>query len=344
MQARLVLGSLLGAALGASACATHHVELADASISGANRSTGLAVTARANAPAASVPTDRYVEVSGRKAAPTLGTGFVQTTPDIWAPYDVQIHAGFFDPTQKATPQGVRICLEIDDVGFDVFYVVCGQHIAATSTWQTFAGTNLGNVAGVQNIVSEEIELRIEQRLEGMDEKIFFSARAAGAPDWIAISNTDYPEQLDPHKASFGASNITKGTAVGFDGLQATFSAPPVPPTGTVAVAADVNAALIASLDAQLALDAGLDDFATAGTALGVAEDALDDAQAVALPATKENQTAIKHMAKADKSLAKAQEQVVDQDSAKALKTLEKLGRSLIEAALLLNPQPFPPGP
>jgi hypothetical protein len=38
---------------------------------------------------------------------------------------------------------------------------------------------------------------------------------------------------------------------------------------------------------------------------------------------------------------KAQDQVAGEDAAKALKTLEKGGDALVEAALLLNPQPLP---
>jgi hypothetical protein len=340
MQTRLVFASFLLGLLAAAACATQHAEQVNASIGGGSRSGGSNLGTGLGALAASGPLDRYVEMSGRKTEG--GTAFVQTTSDVWAPFDVQVHTGFFDPDEKATADDVRVCLEIDDVGFDVFYDACAQYDEASGLWQAFAGTNLGSLMGSQLIDSDEIELRVEQT----GGNVGFYARAFGSPTWLAIASTAFPAQVDPLKAAFGVSNLRKGTAVGFDGLSATFSAPPVAPTGAVAVAADVNLALRDSLLAYQSLDAGEDDFATATAALAGAGDALDGAQLglAALPESKDNQSAGKHVAKADKGLTKAQEQVANEDSAKALKTLEKVARSLIEAALLLNPQPFPPPP
>jgi len=341
MQGRLVFVSLLLGVLFAAGCAkVEYADVADARVGGASRDTGNAIVARAGALAAAGPVDRYVQMAGSKT--TLGQAFVQNTPDVWGPFDVSIRTGFFDPEQKALPEDVRVCLEIDQVGFAVFYLVCGLYDDTLDVWQAFAGTQGGTLPGSINIAGDEIELRVEQT----GGNVNFYARAAGAPAWTSVSTTTFPAQTIPLKASFGASALTKGTAVGFDGLQATFSAPPIAPTGAVAVAADVNAALIAAYEAQLDLDAGADDFAAAAAQLDAAENALDDAQVgvAALPASKTNQSAAKHIAKADKGLAKAQDQVADQAAAKAIKTLEKLGRSLVEAALLLNPQPFPAPP
>jgi hypothetical protein len=115
------------------------------------------------------------------------------------------------------------------------------------------------------------------------------------------------------------------------------------PAPAVAVAADVNAALLAGYAAYEDIDSPSPDFASAGTHLDDAADALDDAAAgvAGLAASKAVSSAAKHIAKAAKGLPKAQDQVDGQDAKKGMKSLEKMGRSLIEAALLLNPQPLP---
>jgi predicted outer membrane protein len=113
--------------------------------------------------------------------------------------------------------------------------------------------------------------------------------------------------------------------------------------GPVAVARDVNAGLLAAYAAFESLDGVAPDFGAAATSLTDAQDALDDAQLglAALPESKDNKRATKNVAKAQKGLVKVQDQVTDQNADKALKSLLKIGRSLVEAALLLNPQPFP---
>lgn len=345
MHARLALALLVSLLLFASACANREfADVADARIAGGTRDAGLAVAAvgpaGGGAPAAP---NRYVAISGRRDTP--GSAFIQNTPDVWAPFDVQIQAGFFDPEEKAAPDGVRVCLEIDTVGFDVFYLACGQYHAGTSRWQAFAGTDAGTLPDSELISGDEIELRVEQT----GDDVNFYARAPGDLLWTLIDSTSFPGQSEPLKISFGVEALTKGTEVGFDGLAATFEQPPMPPAGAAAVAADVNFALFATLGAQRSLEgtAGIADLATASGALEAAADALVDAQAGAagLPESKATKGAAKRIGKAAKTLAKALAQVdEDQDAAKAAKTLEKAGRPLVEASLLLSPQPFEPDP
>jgi hypothetical protein len=286
--------------------------------------------------AAKGPLDRYVAMAGAKKPPAVGLAFVQTTPDTWGPFDVSLRTGFFDPEQMQNPLGVRVCLEVDSVGFSVFYDVCG--LFGPTGWNVSAFTNLGLLTGNVLIDADEIELRVEQT--GMT--VNFYAREAGAPVWSAVANTAFPTQTLPLKAAFGVTGLSKGTEVGFDDLEYASSAPPMAPTGAVAVAADVNAALLAGYAAFRALDGGAPDFGAAAASLDDADAALDDAMAgvAALPSSKTNQSAAKQLAKADKGLTKAQDQVAGQAADKALKTLGKAGDSLVEAALLLNPQPL----
>jgi len=338
---RIVALALLSGPLLASGCAqVAHNELADASFGRGERETfAVVTTARAGSLAASLPKDRFLLIGGRKSAPTLGQGFVQNTPDTWGPFDVQVHTGFLDPELKAVPGGVRVCLEVDDVGFDVFYDVCAQYNQGATLWQVFAFTQLGALGGSVNLPNDEIELRIEQTSDDVN----FYTRAFGAGSWTPVSTTTFPAQTEPLKFSFGATGLTKGTAAGFDDAVFSSSAPPVAPTGAVAVAADVNDAVLAAYAAFQDLDGAGPDFGSAGANLDASASALDAAQAgaAALPATSDNQDAAKLLGKAEKSLVKAQQQVDDQTADKALKTLEKLAHPLTEAALLLNPQPFP---
>jgi hypothetical protein len=322
------------------ACATHHAEVADASIGLGSREAVAVAVAPQGAP---VALDRFVALTGKKAAQPIGPGFafVQSTPDIWGPFDVSIHTGFLDAERTAQRAGVQTCLEIDDVGFDVFYDVCGAFDGVDWNVTAFKGKPRVNLAGLVEIDADEIELRAEQT----GGNVNFYARAFGSMAWSPVATTAFPAQVEPLKVAFGATGLAKNTTVGFDRLVVPFSGPPSAPAPAVDVAADVNAALVSAYGAFEALDES-PDFDDAGLDLDAAADAIDAAQAGAagLPETKENKKAAKFIDKAEKSLVKALDQVADEDAAKALKTLQKVGGSLIEAALLLNPQPFPPPP
>jgi hypothetical protein len=335
MNARFLFAFLLAAAPLAAGCATN-LDVADASFGSGSRESFAAV-AGGLGPAGATPTpDRFVVLAGKKPG---GLGFVQNTPDTWGPFDVQVHTGFFDAEQMAAPSGVRVCLEISDVGFDVFYDVCALHDGADWTVSAFKGAPFMAIAGSIDIDADEIELRAEQA----GGNVNFYAREFGAMAWTSVSSTAFAAQTEPLKPSFGATGLGKGTAVGFDDLVYVSAGPPSAPAPAVAAAADVNAALLAGLAAHQDLEGGVPDFVSAAANLGDAEDALDDAQAgvAGLPPSKAVSRAAKFLGKADKALVKAQDQVAGEDAAKALKTLEKGGDALVEAALLLNPQPLP---
>jgi hypothetical protein len=333
MLDRLVFASLLLALAIASGCAT--AEVADARIGSGEREGFAVVTAAGAGPLGGGPSpDLFLEIAGSKPG---GLAFVQNTPDTWGPFDVQVHTGFFDPAQKASPNGVRVCLEIDNVGFSVYYDVCAQYNQGAGLWQVFAFTHAGALAGSVNLPDDEIELRVEQ----VSDDVNFYTRAFGSGSWQPVSTTSFPAQTAPLKAAFGATGLSKGTAVGFDDAVYVSGPPLVAPSAAAAVAADVNAALLAGYTAFQEIEDG--NLGSAETDLGDAADALDDAQlgVAALPPSKAVSSAAKQIGKADKTLAKAQDQVAVGDGDKALKTLQKLARPLIEAALLLNPQPLP---
>jgi hypothetical protein len=332
MHARPVFVSLLFAASLAAGCATN-VEKTDADFSTAGFQAGPVVITGGGLPPA--PTDRKLLLAGKKPG---GLGFVQNTPDTWGPFDVQVRTGFLDLEQMDAPAGVRVCLEIDNVGFSIFYDVCATHDGVDWTVAAFKGAPVTAIPGSIELDADEIELRAEQ----VGGDVNFFARVAGAMAWTPVSTTAFAAQTEPLKAAVGATGLSKGTAVGFDDLIYVSSGPPVAPAPAVAVAADANAALLAGYAAYRDLEGGLLDLASAATNLADAAAALDDALAgvAALPESKTVKSAAKLLGKADKGLAKAQDQVADGAAEKALKTLEKAAAALIEAALLLNPQPL----
>ena len=189
---------------------------------------------------------------------------------------------------------------------------------APALWQVFAFTQAGALTGSRNIASNELELRIEQ----VDDDLNFYTRAFGSSTWPLVATTTFPAQTEPFKVGFGGVSLSKGTAVGFDDVSVTSGPPGVAPTGGALVAVDVNAALLSAYQAHHALDAGLGDFGTAGGAVEDAQLAVSDAEdgVAGLPPSKETQAAAKLLAKADKSLAKAHDLVVDEQAAKAQKS------------------------
>ena len=269
MQARLVFVSLLlGAAL-AAGCA-RNIEVATRASAGGTRGAlrGRRGRHRSGRARAAVPRP-LPPLAGKKPG---GLGFVQNTPDTWGPFDVSVRTGFFDPDQMASPHDVRVCLEIDDVGFDVFYDVCATHNGSLWVVQGFRGAPFSAVAGTIQIDSDEIELRVEQRRANIN----FYARAPGDA-WTPVSTTPFAAQTAPLKPSFGATGLSKGTSVGFDDLVFTSQRPAERAGAGGRRSGRRNAALLAGYAAYRQLEQP--DFATADVNLGQAQDAIDDAQA-----------------------------------------------------------------
>ena len=283
--------------------------------------------------------DRFIGARGRgKTKP--GTAFIQLTPDVWSPFDVSIHTGLFDPAQMATADGTRTCLEIDNVGFTVFFDVCAAYGAAPDGWTVtaFTGAPLVNLPGSLFLAAPEIELRIESD----DATLRFHGRVAGAGTWEPVAETPWPGQTGPLEVAFGVAPILKGTLVGFDDPSFASAAPPTPPTGAQAVAAGGNDALLEGLAAFLALDGASPDFALAATELTAAGSSLAGAQALlaALPPDGTTKKAGRELAKAAKKLAGAQQDVADQDADGATKNLGKAAVAVEKAVLRLVPQPL----
>jgi hypothetical protein len=284
--------------------------------------------------------DRYFGVRGKKSTPT-GLLFSQTTPDTWAPFDVSIHFGLFDPGQIPTADGVRPCLEVDNVGFSVFYDVCAVYSAAMGGWNlsAFRGLPFTPLPGALFVPGPEVEARIET--DGTTLR--FHGRAFGSMTWNEFASTPFPAQTEALKAAFGASQIRKGTEVGFDDPSYQSAPPPGPLTPEQEAAAPANAALLAGLSAALALDGASPDFEAAETSLLAARMSLVDAQTLtaALPETKATKKAAKRLAKAVKKLDAALASVDAQDVDRAFKDLLKAGDQVEQAVVLLVPQPIP---
>jgi hypothetical protein len=292
--------------------------------------------------AASGPGDRYIGVRGKKkvAGSEAPVAFARVTPDVWAPFDVSIRTGFFDPAQMATADGTRACLEIDDVDFTVFYDVCATWSAAQSAWTlgAFTGQPVVTLPGALALSGLEIELRIET--DGATLR--FHGRPAGAAAWSLVAETPWPGQGERLEAAFGVSPILKGTLVGFDDPSFASAPPPDLPMGADAVAAAANEALLEGLGAFLALDGASPDFPAATARLEAAADALADARTLldSLAQDRTTKKAGRDLAKGAKRLARAQDGVAGQDADRALLNLGKAGAAVEKAVLRLVPQPL----
>jgi hypothetical protein len=286
---------------------------------------------------AKAPVDRYLALRGRKAAP--GSAFVQTPPDTWAPFDVSVRTGLFDPRQAATADGTRVCLELSRVDFSVFYDVCADYDAAAGTWSVLAfhGPPATFLAGTLALAGPEIELRAET--DGATLR--FHARAAGAKAFSPVSEMPFAVQALPLKAAVGATNLRKGTTVGFDDPTYTSALAPGPLSAEANVAADANACLLQGLAAFLALDGESPDLAAAAAGITAAELALADAQTGAdtLAPSRATTKVRRLFASVAKSLAAAERHVAGARADRAIGKLEKAGRQLVSAVLILSPQP-----
>jgi hypothetical protein len=284
-----------------------------------------------------VPGDRYLAMRGRTAEP--GTAFVQAPPDTWAPFDVSVRTGLFDPERMATADGARVCLELSTVDFAVYYDVCADYAAASGTWTVFAfhGAPATSLPGAVELAGPEIELRTET--DGTTLR--FHAREAGAEDFAPVSELPFPPQASPLKAAVGGTNLRKGTVVGFDDPSYTSAGPPLPLSAEADVAADTNACLLAGLAAFLALDGAAPDFSAASAALADATLGLASARSGAdsLAPSPTAKKVRRRLDAAGKSLAKADRDVAEERAERALGRLAKAGRQLVLVSLLLSPQP-----
>lgn len=311
---------------------------------GAGYQQGVVPAGGGQARAAGGPKDRYLALFGkRKVLPPPAepqpVAFYQSTPDVFAPFDVSLHFGFFDPARMATADGVRACLEIDNVGFTVFFAVCGEYDAAQASWLLFAGTHEGSLPGSILVAGTDAEVRVET--DGTTLR--FHGRAYGSSTWEEVWSTPFPPQTAPLKASFGASSIRKGTEVGFD--HPSFTSAPDPGMLTLerAITTDANAALLAGLAAFLSLDGASPDFPSAAVSLDLADTKLGDAltKAESLAPGKTQRKAQKLLTKGRQKLLKAAAEAAASDADGALKQLGKAGGPLEAGILLLAPQPKP---
>jgi hypothetical protein len=323
----LAAGLFLTLAAGCDRAQTDAIEGARSRAAG-----GRAAEGRAKA-----PVDRYLALRGRKAEP--GSAFVQATPDTWAPFDVSVRTGLFDPDETATANGTRVCLELSRVDFSVFYDVCADYAAAAGTWSVLAfhGPPATFLAGTLALDGPEIELRAET--DGTTLR--FHARAAGAKAFVPVSEMPFPVQALPLKAAVGATNLRKGTTVGFDDPVYASAPAPAPLSPEAEVAADANACLLQGLAAFLALDGESPDFAAAAAGIAAAGIALADAQtgADALAPSRATAKVRRLLASAAKSLAAADRHVAGERADRAIGKLERAGRQLVSAELILSPQP-----
>jgi hypothetical protein len=330
----------------ASGCALEDRHAANIGVG--SRETAVAV-AGVGGPRAPAPRDRYIAVRGKRKTlppPTerQPAAFYQTTPDVFAPFDVSVHFGLFDPRQTATAGGVRACLEIDNVGFTVFFDVCGDYDEAQAGWNLFAfiGLPVTALPGALFVPGPDAEVRIET--DGTTLR--FHGRAFGSSTWTQVSSTAYPTQTAPLKAALGASRIRKGTVVGFDDPSFVSAAAPGPLTPEQAIAADANAALLAGLQAFLALDGPSPDFTAAAAALDAADAALSDARigVAVLPEGDARRKADKLLTKASAKLQEAEIEAAAGLADRALKDLGKAADRAEAGILVLVPQPFPSPP
>jgi hypothetical protein len=294
---------------------------------------GATFAARAKAPG-----DRYLALRGRKPAP--GSGFVQAPPDTFAPFDVAVRTGLFDPERVATAEGVRACLELSSVGFDPFFDVCADYTAAGGgTWNVLAfhGPPVVFLTGSAALAGPEIELRTET--DGATLR--FHARAAGDPGWIPVAEMPWEDPGVALKPAVGATNLRKGTTIGFDEPVYASAPPPGPLDAAGQAAFDAQRCLVAGLGAFLALDRDPPDLAVAATALPTAAAAAADAVAAAdaLPPGRTRTKASALLRGVAKGLAKAEAHVDAGRGERALASLTKAGKKAVQASLLLSPQP-----
>jgi hypothetical protein len=282
--------------------------------------------------------DHYVGIRGKKKTPT-GLAFLQAPPETWAPFDVSIHMGLFDPARTSTADGVIQCLEIDDVGFSLFFDVCATYDAAQAGWNLaafYGGPSQTPLPGALFVAGAEFELRAAT--DGAT--LHFYGRPFGSQTWSEVASMAYPVVTVPLHAAFGVNFLAKGTEIGFDDPSFS-SGPPVGPVTTERmVAASANDAMLAGLAAYQALDGDVPDFATAGAALGDALLAIGDAQTgAAALGTRAGKKAAKQFKKAAKKLGAAAKHTAAQKAPRALKDLEKAAKSYGKGVLGIVPQP-----
>jgi hypothetical protein len=246
--------------------------------------------------------------------------------------------GLFDPSQTATANGVTLCIEIDDVGFTLFFDLCGTYSSAQSGWNlsAFHGQPVTPLTGTLFVAGAEFEARVES--DG--STLRFYGRPFGSMTWSEVTNMPYPTVTVPLHAAFGVNQLAKGTEVGFDDPSHSTGPPVGPVSPERMVAATANAALLAALEAYQALDGDAPDFGAAATALDEALTTLADAQnAAATLGTPASKKAAKRFKKAGKKLEAADEDVADQDAEGAQKDLEKAAKSYAKGVLAVVPQP-----
>jgi hypothetical protein len=267
------------------------------------------------------------------AAGSGGAGSAYAYPplDLWAPFDVSVSFGIFDPAAgQQGPFGAEACLRAESLDAQTFFAVCGSllpgriELSAVSSTETLSETLvLGGAT------------RADLRVEADGKSVNFYGRESGEESWSLFASTPF-QQGEPLRPIVAATVVPELSEVGFDAPHFS-SAPPPDPSQEEAVAYELQLGLSDAVEAGLLLDGEGQDPVAAAALLASARGHLDTARTAAEALSGPGRKTARKISQASKKLAKAEAQFGANQFGKGFKSYAKAGKIVLQALDALLP-------
>ncbi|HEX2484279.1 MAG TPA: hypothetical protein VHQ66_03195 [Myxococcota bacterium] len=268
--------------------------------------------------------DNFVAVTaGNGGAGSAGAG---APIDLWAPFELSVAFGMFDPTGgEQGPFGAIGCIRAENLDLTTSFGLCAEVEPGRMVLTPDATT--GPLIGTLVLGGATLaELRIAADLDSLD----FYGRELGATEWTLVDTVAFTDQAEPLRPWVAAALVPERSQVGFDLLHFA-GAPPPDPTPEQTVAYAVQLAVADALEAVLLLDGPIPDTAGSAALVASARDHLSDAETGASALGKPGKRVAKRIRKSSAQFAKAQAQLGEGNVEKGLKTYGKAGKSAVQA-------------
>jgi hypothetical protein len=328
----VVVGVLLGA-LALTGCGTVYMDLFD-----------VRVKKRTHKPEPTAPKHKesYLQFLGKgKNPPRLG--YIRLGYELFAPWQVGLRMGGFDPKALQFSLNQQGCIEFDVPNSDPpeYAAFCGFKTSLSGDWSFTVGHNLGGSSGQSPFVNftgagDQMELKVEADDLSM---IRFYARHLTAIPWTMVHSLDagsmgYDLTQDSLLPAIGAANLNNKGEVGFASMWGMRATRPSA-TGEEMVLDSTMDGIRLTVEAIQTLERlvpdqadALDDLNEAKTSYQWSLDYID----MNLPDTKDNGKAVKLLGKAVQFTDDAIDKTQDENWKSARSKSKKAAKSGEKAA------------
>lgn len=218
-------------------------------------------------------TDTVLSIQSKKSGDGTAFGVVRAPRELWSPFRWEVRAGSIAPDGASVGPGF-FCAELDDLGTDplTYYGICAQPVSGGLN--VFVIRNGNNNVGQLFLPGTQV---VDFAIEADGETLQFTAGAPGDGTPPVVALIAFPNQSRPLFPTLGCAQMPPGTRADFDLSRVVFNSLPLTASLGRTAREQVFVATDRLLEAQYAMDGGVEDRKEAQIQMEQALDAVDDA-------------------------------------------------------------------